>query len=363
MGTETERRWLLPAFSLFAAGLPRPSRIRRIEQGYLERSDPLQSLRVRIVDGTDAVITSKRGAGMERTEVEEPLTLRAANILMDIADHRLQKVRYNFGPWEVDIFDNPLYGLVLAEFEGERDDVLAARPEPWMGPGVVEVTDSITNLHLARWATDLGTGGNRPLRLPNFEAVRRVRRVVITGGPGSGKSTVLTELRPHYPDAMFVPEVATILISQVGVRPKPGDPVSLAKFQQAVYRTQRIFERTSVEFAALEGKRLVVMDRGTMDNAAYIGVRELERLMNTTARAEYSYYDAVIALDVPPRAVYERIKGNNPARSEDYPAAAALERAIVGAWSGHPKLAIVGNDGGWDGKVADVRRVLDGLLQ
>jgi len=361
MGTEIERRWLLPSFHEDDPAW-HPNRTRRITQGYLERSDPLQSLRVRIVDDRTAVITSKRGTGMEREEEEHDIPLGAARTLMGIADHRLEKTRYHVGPWEVDVFHGPLQGLVLAELEGKREEVLAAAPEPWMGPGVVEVTDSLTNLHLARWATDLGTGGRQPLRLPDFEATMRIRRVVITGGPGSGKSTVLAELRPLYPEAMFVPEVATILISQVGIRPKADDPVSLAKFQQAVYRTQRIFERTSAEFAALEGKRLVVMDRGTMDNAAYIGVRELERLVNTTARAEYSYYDAVIALEVPPRDIYERVKANNPARSEEYADAVALGERIGHAWSGHPNFRSIGNEDGWDGKVSWVQFVLDGLL-
>jgi len=358
MGTEIERRWLVRNLSGIGADA-----VRHIEQGYLERSSPLQSLRVRIIDNSSAVITGKTGTGMSRSEIEEPIPLAAARMLMEFCDHRITKTRHVIGPWELDVFSGVLEGVVLLEFEsGNEQEVLDAVPPLWAGDPV-DVTDSLTNLHLARLASDMtGPGGQTPLNLTAWDAARAVRRVVITGGPGSGKSTIMRGLKDRYPSGQFVPEVATLLMSEVGIRPG-ADPLSNRRFQQAVWRTQKIFERTSVEFAAMSGKDLVVMDRGTMDNAAYLpnGTTDLEKLFNTTARAEYSNYDLVLNLAVPPREVYEVIKCNNPARGEDFEGAVRLGNLISLAWECHPRYRAIGNHDGWEGKVAAVTRELDQL--
>jgi predicted ATPase len=170
---------------------------------------------------------------------------------------------------------------------------------------------------------------------------------VLTGPPGSGKSTLIEEMRKDVvigTAAHFVPEVATILIGQVGIRPDPSDPKRFANFQQTLYRVQRSFEELARFQALADGKKVVILDRGSMDAAAYLprGTLTLEQLCNTTSAAEYARYKAVAILEPAPAEVYEAMKGNNAARRENYAEVLELARGIQEAWDGHPLRRRIG---------------------
>ncbi len=132
---EIERRFLariLEGAALAAA----PTR--ELEQGYLSAADP--AVRVRRA-GDDWVLTVKSGRGLVRREVEAPLPPEAGAALLELAGaRRISKRRHRLGRWEIDVFQGPLAGLVLAEVE------LAAADEPLPGPPAAvalirEVTD------------------------------------------------------------------------------------------------------------------------------------------------------------------------------------------------------------------------------
>lgn len=361
MGTELERRWRVHGLTLPEQLV---EKVRHIEQGYLEVPSPLQSARIRIVDGKVAVGTVKTGTGMERDEIEDFIPMVLARAFMGTCAHRVEKTRYDVNGWEVDVFGGSLKGIVIAEFENtDREQVLRAVPPSWMGE-VTEVTDSVTNLHLARLATDLNGSGQDPLPLLDKGVDEKVKSIVLTGPPGSGKSGAINELRPQNPDIQFVPEVATILIRDLGVAPGP-DAVSRNRFQRAIYRIQRIFEKTSLEFAAASGKRAVVFDRGTVDSAAYMdgGMKEFEKVFRTIAPAEYRNYDVVLCLAPAPQEVYEVIKANNPARGETYEQAVELGGRIWQVWGLHPCFRYITNGNSWQDKIDAVQRELDRLLR
>jgi adenylate cyclase len=112
-----------------------------IVQGYLHLGDE-QEIRVRIRDGEAVVTVERGGAGIERTEVEVPIERSSAVALLDeaavgqlITKRRFQVPLGHGLVAEVDVFDPPHDGLVLAEVELPVADV--APPElPWMGEEV-----------------------------------------------------------------------------------------------------------------------------------------------------------------------------------------------------------------------------------
>lgn len=336
---------------------------KRIRQGYFEVLTPEKSFRIRLVDDLYAIATLKKGTGKVNVRSEKeydifPRTGSDLASLLDVCTYALEKDRYVIDGWELDIFHGPLEGIVLLEREFKTEEEAEAElvlPE-WVGKAT-EVTDSITNLHLARLATYL-RGSNLPA-LDLLGAAPKVRKVVMTGGPCSGKSKAISTLKKERNDIHFVPEVATILISQVGILPG-RDPLARKRFQHTLYRVQRIFEATSAEFAAENGKDTMVIDRGLVDCAAYLdgGLDEMEVAFATSRDVEYRQYQKVICLDVPPREIYDANKDNNEARMETYEQAYALGERIKDVWSPHPNFRFIPS-GDWDVKLNTIRTAID----
>ena len=135
-----------------------------IVQGYLRVSVPSQSFRVRIINGTKAVITIKSGMGLVREENEKEISLGMGQVLLGISDCCVTKLRYTLDGWEVDVFQDALADIVVAEKEMETPDEHVVLP-PWI-PEAKEVTDLFTSFDLARVARNLQNHGRiNPLSL------------------------------------------------------------------------------------------------------------------------------------------------------------------------------------------------------
>lgn len=351
--TEIERRFVVSSYD--PEVLRSPSK--RIEQGYLVNM-PGYILRIRIVDGTKAILARKYGSGLVRDEMPHAIDLATGRFLLESCPYALEKTRYFRDRWEIDVFHGPLAGLVVAEFEMRSADEEVAIP-PWMH-SATEVTDSLTNLHLARLARDLEDDDTVRDKLP-----RRLPKIILTGGPCSGKSSAMRALRKEMDEVLHcVPEVATIVIAQVGIRPPLGDRFALRKFQQTIYRVQQSFEEASETCAAREGRKGLLLDRGSVDNAAYLpdGLQEFERICRTERAHEYGRYDLVLCLDIPPKEVFDRERENNPARSETYEQASALGDRIKEVWRGHPRFMLIADQPTWEEKLSVIRAAVHGAI-
>jgi CYTH domain-containing protein/predicted ATPase len=355
MSYEIERRFLVSSLDTKAELGQAVS----IIQGYFEIPFPEHSLRVRIMDGKEAVVTQKLGSGIRRREIEHPIALDTANLLLESCVHIIEKDRYFCQGWSIDFFHYPLKGLVLAEKEISSVFEKVDLPE-WM-KRATEVTDSLSNLHLARLATDLKGVSTEPLTQIYQMLSGKIPRIVLTGGPCSGKSSIMESLKSVVGRRVHcVPETAAIIISQVGIKPVPGDPLAVQRFNRTIYRIQKIFEATSAEYAISQGKQALVLDRGSVDNAAYMsgGLEEMENIYKTSRQSEYAQYDLVVCLEVPPFDVYERMKSNNPARSENYEQAKKLGDRIKEVWMGHPNFCIISGESGWKEKEEAAMKVI-----
>jgi len=345
---ERERRYLVRDFN--PAVLSHPSKL--IHQGYFDVLGD-QSFRVRVIDGKQAVVTLKKGTGESREEDERSLNLDAAELMIGVTPYRVEKRRRKIEGWDFDVFEGPLSGIVLAEYETSGDETAPALP-PWI-TDAIDVTDSLTNLHLARLAREISGDATDAVRA---HLAPRLPKVVLTGGPCSGKSALMAELSREYGAVLHcVPEVATILIAQVGISPStPG-------FQSVVYRVQRSFEEAAELQAIADGKRAVLLDRGTVDALAYMagGEAEFLRLTGKTAASERSRYARVLCLAAPPRDVFEREKRNNPARSEEFDQAVERGTLVTDAWAPGGNTDIVdGNT--WEEKLGCALRSLVPIL-
>jgi adenylate cyclase len=136
MATEVERKFLVTGDGWKDA----VSHSVLIRQAYLSFTAAM-AMRVRIVDDVMAFLTIKSAElGVARSEFEYPLPLDDARDLLklrtgNVIEKRRHIVRIGDVQWEVDVFDGPHAGLLLAEIELPRPDTYFERPA-WLGQEV-----------------------------------------------------------------------------------------------------------------------------------------------------------------------------------------------------------------------------------
>jgi len=321
--------------------------------------------RIRTIDDRRATSTAKVGKGFSRQEqnYNGKIPIGYARFLIERLRYQVAKKRYKRDGWEVDFFEGPLAGLVLAEFETSDPNAEIVLPS-WIH-AAIDVTDTLSNRMLAKLAYDLSQhGADRPIR--DYIVTSPVLKLVITGGPCSGKTKALAELRKRFGNRVaFVPEIATIIIGQVGILPPAHDAVAMLDFQRTVYRVQRRLEDGACRQALRDGKKLVIVDRGTVDSAAYMtrGLDDLAHVAGGPIREEYARYAGVLCLATPSEAIYRKFSGNNSARSETYPQAEAVGERIRQVWKGHKRFIFIENGTGWKKKLDAIVHHVQVFLQ
>lgn len=160
-------------------------------------------------------------------------------------------------------------------------------------------------------------------------------RVVLTGGPGAGKTAVLEFMRLAFCRHVIVlPEAAGILFG--GGFPRDGSPIRLMAAQRAIFHVQRQLEESTAD----DNAAVVVCDRGTLDGSAYWpGPGTLWDAVGTTQAAELQRYGCVIHLRTPSEASGYNLR--NPLRTESVAQAMEIDRRIKELWSSHPRYAEV----------------------
>lgn len=163
-------------------------------------------------------------------------------------------------------------------------------------------------------------------------------RVVITGGPGGGKTTALDLFRRELShDVAVVPEAASILFQ--GGLPRSNDPQVQICTQKAIYELQKSLE--SIQ-ATLNPEKLLICDRGTLDGEAYWPQKSdhFYEYLKTSFEKELSNYDAVIFFETA-ASNGNSINSNNPVRTESLKEAIELDKKLQKIWSKHPNYHFV----------------------
>ena len=158
------------------------------------------------------------------------------------------------------------------------------------------------------------------------------RRVVLTGGPGAGKTAVLELIRLFFCiHVRTLPEAAGVIFG--GRFPRNGRVAVRRAAQRAIFHVQRELEATEEEDSAA----IVLCDRGTVDGQAYwIGEGDVFSAVGTTRERELARYHAVIHLRTPSSPDAYGLE--NPLRIESLEEAAVIDQRIAEVWAGHPRL-------------------------
>lgn len=176
-------------------------------------------------------------------------------------------------------------------------------------------------------------------------------RIVLTGGPGAGKTAVLEMVRHTLcQHVLILPEAATIVFG--GGFPRREDRESRRAAQRAIFHVQRELEVTG----DVERPAVVLCDRGTVDGLAYWPgpPQDFWATTGTEPKDEFDRYDLVVHLRTP-TVGYDHA---NPLRVETAAAAAAIDADLEKAWRGHPRRVLVEPTGDFLDKARSVVALL-----
>lgn len=161
--------------------------------------------------------------------------------------------------------------------------------------------------------------------------------IVLTGGPGAGKTAVLESVNKELCEHIVImPEAASIVFGG-GFWRLNSTSAQMAS-QRAIFHIQR-----ELESLVKEEKQWGVglCDRGSLDGLAYWkgSKDQFWDTFNTSLDAEYSRYKAVIHLRSP--SIQHGYNHQNPIRIESAEEARSIDERIHDIWKEHPNYNTV----------------------
>lgn len=189
--------------------------------------------------------------------------------------------------------------------------------------------------------------------------IHKQGRIVLTGGPGGGKTTAADLFRREIGDqVILVPEAATLLFS--GGFPRTSSEAAIQAGQKAIYHVQRNLEEVQ---AVLYPERILLCDRGTVDGAAYWPGNEEDFFKNlgTSLEQELAHYDAVIFFESAAVGKFS-IEGGNPTRIESIEEAIFLDQKLRNLWSQHPHFSLVPHNSSFFKKITAGLAIIESIV-
>ena len=188
-------------------------------------------------------------------------------------------------------------------------------------------------------------------------AIHEPRRIVLTGGPGAGKTATLEMIKQSLCEHVRVlPEAAGLIFS--GGFPREEDVECKRAAQRAIFYVQRELENAGDG----HNPSIVLCDRGTLDGLAYWPgpVEEFWGSLHTTPAEQLARYHAVIHLRTP--TADNGYNRENPLRTETAAVAAQVDERILRAWQSHKKRVVVESTPDFLDKAARALEILRGEM-
>ena len=198
-----------------------------------------------------------------------------------------------------------------------------------------------------------------------LRATNRMKVVVVTGGPGGGKSELLQRVTQ---DSQVGAHVAILEEAIHGMRFVRVNLRS-AEFQCALVAVQAATEQSLARALAGTRKRAIICHRGTLDPCAFWqsfgNSREsFFEMTETTLDDHYARYDLAIHMESAAVRIPEAyVKYPHAHRPEDIAQAALLDRCLGELWSGHPRYVKIEGTPDIEAKLRRALQEMRGCLQ
>ena len=194
---------------------------------------------------------------------------------------------------------------------------------------------------------------------PNNNENKKIYKIVLTGGPCSGKTTAMSYLQETFTKkgymVLVVPETASELILG-GVAPWTIDSNYNFEFyiMQLQLEKEKLYEEAAKHIDNYN-KVLIICDRGIMDCKPYMTDYEFDKCLkdlHTNSISLRDNYDAVFHLVTAAKGAKDfYTTENNKARFESLEEAVIKDDNTINAWTGHPHLRVIDNSTDFAGKM------------
>jgi CYTH domain-containing protein/thymidylate kinase len=202
-----------------------------------------------------------------------------------------------------------------------------------------------------------------------------IKKIVLTGGPCAGKTTALVKIAEYFSGFGYkvfnVPEVPTIY-STAGWNYLTPNRDLYYQGERAILETQLALEDQFMHLAEVCTRPvLIVCDRGTMDISAYIKPEEWEEIMamaGTSTNELMERYDAVLHLvSAADGAEQYYTTATNATRyeqanEEGLRLARELDKKVIKAWTGHPRMRVIDNHDDFENKLNHVLKEISKVV-
>jgi len=205
----------------------------------------------------------------------------------------------------------------------------------------------------------------------------RIKKIVLTGGPCAGKTTALVRINDHFTSLGYkvftIPEVPT-MVTQSGWNYLTDNHDFYYEGEKMILELQLALEEKVGRMAATcKEPCVIVCDRGAMDISAYISPEMWKELTDScgtsTEELKGDRYDAVLHLvSAADGAEQYYTVANNAQRYEQADEAGlaiarSLDKKIIGAWTGHPRLRVINNGEDFERKMNRVLKEISAVLE
>jgi len=177
----------------------------------------------------------------------------------------------------------------------------------------------------------------------------RPLKIVLTGAPGSGKTIISAQIARSNPTRYaLVPEAATQVYTNSHTRWDRVDINRRRELQKQIYLLQRAQED---RIADENPGKILLLDRGTLDGAAYWpdGPEAYLLHLNTTHETELAAI-----------GIYDGAASNS-VRFEDAAGAIAAGEPLAKLWLPHKNVVKIFAHPDFQEKIAAVQRILDAI--
>jgi CYTH domain-containing protein/predicted ATPase len=201
--------------------------------------------------------------------------------------------------------------------------------------------------------------------------MKKTTNIVLTGGPCAGKTSALAIISQYFSNQGFavytLPDAAT-LFNRGGVNILTDNKTLFFESKKQLLSFQLHIEECFRKLAEKADKpAIIVYDRGAMDIAAHMNGDTWQALLDEMGLNEVevrdSHYDAVLHLCTAAQGAEQLYTcDNNSIRTENIEQAIDLDDKILRAWTGHPHLRVIPNNGSFEEKLNAVIAEISGVL-